>query len=112
MLTMVAQARTDPADPVPPQQVEGGLAEQGHDRWPLPPVDRALVFAQGHILDAVQAVLDAPMRSFERQEPLRWARLRPQAGDAIVQCLFGLAVLPPGASQAEDLGQARPGDVG
>src|SRR5438067_13645263 len=59
MLTMVAQARANLADTAAPQQVEGGLAEQGHDRRPLPLVDRALVFAQGHILDAVQAILDS-----------------------------------------------------
>jgi hypothetical protein len=111
MLTLVAQARPDRADPVPPHQVERGRAEQGQDRGPLPLVERALVLAQGHILDAVQAVLDAPRRSFERQEPLRWARLQSQTGEAMVQRLVGLAVRPPDAPQAEGLCQSRPGDV-
>src|SRR5437870_3920921 len=32
MLPMVAQARADLADTTPPQQGEGGIAQQGHDR--------------------------------------------------------------------------------
>jgi hypothetical protein len=66
-------------------------------------VDRALVFAQGHILDAVQAVLDDPRPPLKGEEALRWSRLGRQAGDPLVHGLLALAVLAPGAPEAEAL---------
>src|ERR687886_456116 len=108
---MVAQAGADVANARAVQQTDGRVAQQGHDRRSLAAMDQALVLAQAHILDAVQAILNAPMPTLERQELLRWSRLRPQAGDPVVQRLLGHAVLAPGAPQADDLGQPRPVDI-
>jgi hypothetical protein len=80
---MVAPARTDLADPAAAHQGEGGLVEQGHDRRPLPVVDRALVFAQGHILDAVQAVLATPVPADQGQQTRRVSLPRRQTGDEV-----------------------------
>src|SRR5205085_8313101 len=74
-------------------------------------MDQALVFAQGHILHPMQAILNDPMPALECQEPFRWSRLGTQAGDSIVEGLLGLTVLARGATQTKDLRQPWPGDV-
>src|SRR5579884_1336139 len=73
-------------------------------------MDQAGIVAEGDILGSMRLVLDEPVAAFERQEPLGRADGGWQAGDAIAYLLVLSALLPPGALQAEDLGD--PGPIG
>jgi hypothetical protein len=79
VLGVIAQAGTDLPDTCAPQEIEGGFAQQGHDGRSLPAMDQAAIFAQDHIRDIVQGMLDPPMTAFERQEPFGWPRLGGEA---------------------------------
>ncbi len=106
---MVAQAGGNLTDAGPMQEADGRVAQGGHGGRPL--MEGALVLAQGHILDAVEAMLAGPLPALEGQEAIRRPCLGPQAGDPIVQRPLGLAVLAPSALQVRSRWQtwASPG---
>lgn len=78
---MVAQASTNPADASLTQEADCRVAQQRHDGGAVPAMDQAVIFPQGHILEAVQAILNAPMCPFEGQESV-W---RPRLGGRLVR---------------------------
>ena len=81
VLAVVTQAGGDLADAGPMQEADGGLAQEGPDSGPVPLMDEALILAQDHILDAVEASLAGPMPALERQEAVRRPCLGPPARD-------------------------------
>ena len=80
VLRVLAQAGGDPVDARAAQEAEGGVAEEGHHRGPLPRVEGALVLPERDVLDAVQAVLDGPVAALEREQALGG----PSAGERLV----------------------------
>ena len=106
---MVAETGGNLLDACAAQEADGGITQEGHHRRSLPFVEGALVLAEGDILRAMQVVLDAPVVPFEREEACWWSLRWCEAGDAIVEGVLGDAVFAPGAREAEDLPQARPG---
>ena len=112
VLGVLTQARGNLVDTRSPQEAEGGVTEEGHHGRALPGMEGALVLAQGEVLGSMQAVLDRPMAPFEGEQPFGWAQGGRQAGDPIMQGLFGHAVFAPGALEAEDLGQTGPVQIG
>src|SRR5215212_1850598 len=93
------------------QQAERRIAQQGHDRRPLPSVDEAGIFTEIDVFVAMQPILNAPVAAPQRQQP-RWiSRLRGQAGDPVAKRPLGCAMLAPGVLQAEDLSGPWPVQV-
>ena len=92
----------------PSQQRDGDVAEGRHDLRGGPGADLAAVFAEGHVADPVQAVLDPPVTPPQRQQLSRPGLLGGQAGDGV--CDFGprLSVLRDGTGQPQHLLAMRP----
>ncbi len=108
---MVAQARGHLPDTSTIQQTDGRIAQERHDGWPLAAMDQAVVLTEEYILATVQPVLDAPMPTFEGQQP-RWRSLiRPDTGDAVAQLSLRTSTLDPGALDPENLCDTRPVEV-
>ena len=85
VLGVLAQAGGDLLDACPAEEADGGVAQEGCHRRPLPFVQGALVLPQRDILDALQPVLDRRVpacgcAAFEREQALRG----PSAGERLV----------------------------
>lgn len=85
-----------------------GVAQRRQRLRRRPATYPAGVLSQRHVTYPVQAILDPPMATRQRQQTLRTRLLGRQAGDPVDRLLFGLARQLADAVDLEDLLNARP----
>lgn len=99
VLAVAAHAGGGLVDAGPVEEADGGIAQERHHRGSLSPTAGALVLAQGHVLDPVEAVLDTRVPAFgcatlEGQQAVGWPRIGRQAGDPVAQRFLGQPLMP------------------
>ena len=90
------------------EEREGEVSESCHHRRAVTEMDEYAILAEGDVLDVVEAVLDLPVAALEFEQALGVCDLFWQTGDAKADLLPGLALLPPGSLDREDLSQIGP----
>src|SRR5262245_47134861 len=97
--------------PCAPQQADCRVSHHRHLVCSPPDMGLALIFAQCHIFDVVQAILHLPVPAFQRRELCRIAHRFGQTGDAVAHLLLGHALGCPPPCVLEHLHQVGPGAI-
>jgi hypothetical protein len=92
----------------PSYEGEGGVAEGGEDLRRMTGMSACLVFSTCHIADVVQAVLDPPVRTRQREQLSGTRLLRGETGDRVDGLNGFLAAHDPFPADAANLRHPGP----
>ena len=80
---MVPEGLGDVGDAGQAEQADGQVPQGGHDLWAVAGAGLAEVFAECHVANPVQAVLDAPVSAEPGRELVRAGLVGGQVGDGV-----------------------------
>ena len=92
------------------EEIDGGVAEGGQVVTSSGVLDAATVFLPEGVTDPMDAILDAPMTSPEREQLGGVDAAGREAGDRVLHFFHELAVAQRLSLQSADLGEPRPGE--